>query len=97
MLFGYGEIVSLKTNFKYQKFNLDGMRMIERIDETFDYIKAPEYFLAGTVFCVGFGLSLFAMSNLSKETYLWALMLIVGGVGLSIWSGVFGYFTYKDR
>ena len=71
--------------------------MIDRIDETFDYIKAPEYFLVVTGFCIGFGLTNLGMMTFSMENFFGPSPLVVGGMGLTVMSFVFGYNLYMDR
>ena len=73
------------------------MRMIDRIDETFDYIRAPEYFLVITGFCIGFGLTNLGMMTFTMENFLGPSLLVVGGMGLTVMSFVFGYNLYMDR
>ena len=73
--------------------------MIDYIDESFDYIRFPTYFLFGTVFCIGMGLSTFGMSAMTSNSNFigYPLFLTVGGIGLTVWSLSILYTLYINR
>ena len=75
------------------------MKIIDYIDESFDYIRFPEYFLFGTVFCVGVGLSTFGMSVMgpTSEFIGYPLLLTLGGIGLTVWSLSMLYTLYSSK
>lgn len=62
-------------------------RITEVFDESFDYVRSPEYMMPMVIFCVGFGLSSFAIQELQNNAIkLWQPFLLLGGLGLTIWS-----------
>lgn len=64
------------------------MRVTEMIDESFEYIKAPHYVFPAIIFCVGMGLSLTALGTALRgsENSIARPFLLIGGIGLTIWS-----------
>lgn len=74
------------------------VRITEIFDESFDYIRSPQYMMPIVVFCIGFGLSTFTLQNLQEaQMKLWQPFLLVGGLGLTVWSVTQFYVLYLNR
>ena len=62
------------------------MRVTDMIDESFDYIRSPLYAFPITIFCVGMGLTTLAVGDTLANNPVGRGLLLVGGLGLSVWS-----------
>ena len=70
-------------------------RVTEVFDESFDYVRSPEYMMPVVIFCIGFGLSSFALQALQVGGFkLWQPFLLLGGLGFTVWSFTQFYVLY---
>jgi len=74
------------------------MRVVDNINESLDYIRYPEYFFPITLFCVGGGLSAFGLKKFFSDGFeLYQGMMVVGGIGLVVWSGLQFMILWENR
>tara|TARA_R110000744_G_scaffold77036_2_gene152278 strand:- start:216 stop:446 length:231 start_codon:yes stop_codon:yes gene_type:complete len=68
-------------------------------EESFEYIRYPEYAMPSIIFCVGAGLSTFSISKWQSmnDFQIWQPFLMAGGLGLTVWSITQFYVLYLNR
>jgi len=73
-------------------------KVTELFEESFDYVRSPEYAMPLVIFCIGFGLTTFSIQSSQTNGYsLWQPFLIFGGTSLTIWSLTQAYILYLNR